>query len=123
MAERGLSTTSTHSQQAPEIPLGHEPSPTRGIDGATADRRVVTPATPSSPFEANVAAVNRADQACSATVVSQRSVALSCGLLVSTRCLIIPPKGTTLALRQPPGTGTWWTWCGCFCLYPSLSCC
>ena len=65
MAERGLSTTSTHSQQAPEIPLGHEPSPTRGIDGAMAAPRVVTPATPASPFEANVAAVNRADQACS----------------------------------------------------------
>lgn len=66
MAERGLSTTSTHSQQPPEIPLGHEPSPTRGIDGATAAPRVMTPATPTSPFEANVAAVNRADKACSA---------------------------------------------------------
>lgn len=66
MAERGLSTTSTHSPQAPEIPLGHEPSPTRGIDGATAAPRVVTPPTATSPFEANVAAVNRADKACSA---------------------------------------------------------
>ena len=68
MAERGLSTTSTQSQQAPEIPLGHEPSPTRGIDGATAAPRVVTPATPTSPFEANVAAVNRADKARSAQI-------------------------------------------------------
>jgi len=62
LAERGLSTTSTHSQ-APEIPLGHEPSPTRGVGGAPADPRAPVPATPTSPFEANVAAVNQADQA------------------------------------------------------------
>lgn len=32
MAERGLSTTSTHSQAPPEIPLHHEPSPTKDLE-------------------------------------------------------------------------------------------
>lgn len=37
MAERGLSTTSTHSQTAPEIPLHHEPSPTKDLQTTAAD--------------------------------------------------------------------------------------
>ena len=61
-AERGLSTTSNHSQ-APEIPLGHEPSPTKGYDaGAAGNSAAKGPATPTSPFEANVAAVTQADK-------------------------------------------------------------
>lgn len=62
MAERGLSTTSTHSQ-APEIPLGPDPSPTRAVGAPAEGAEASGPRTPSSPFEANVAAVNQADQA------------------------------------------------------------
>ncbi|CAK0786785.1 hypothetical protein CVIRNUC_009999 [Coccomyxa viridis] len=61
-AERGLSTTSTHSQ-APEIPLSHDPSPTKGAAGAGAAPSGAGPRAPTAPFEANVAAVNQASQA------------------------------------------------------------
>ena len=61
-AERGLSTTSNHSH-APEIPLGHEPSPTGQLEaGAAGSSGAKGPVTPTSPFEANVAAVNQADK-------------------------------------------------------------
>ena len=61
-AERGLSTTSTHSQ-APEIPLSHDPSPTKGAAAAGPDPSGAGPRPPTAPFEANVAAVNQASQA------------------------------------------------------------
>ena len=61
-AERGLSTTSTHSQ-APEIPLSHDPSPTKGAAAAAAGPSGAGPRAPTAPFEANVAAVNQASQA------------------------------------------------------------
>ena len=61
-AERGLSTTSTHCQ-APEIPLSHDPSPTKAVAAAAADPSGAGPRAPTAPFEANVAAVNQASQA------------------------------------------------------------
>ena len=70
-AERGLSTTSTHSQ-APEIPLSHDPSPTKGAAVEAADPNSAGPRAPTAPFEANVAAVNQASQA------SLRSLPLIC---------------------------------------------
>ena len=79
-AERGLSTTSTHSQ-APEIPLSHDPSPTKGAAAVAADPSGACPRAPTAPFEANVAAVNQASQAGPCTVrfyIKQASLAAQC---------------------------------------------